>query len=70
MRVTRVADCVCVRVSEGTWFQITNGHFMFEIFGRGLWFGIDAPVLFCERMGMKRVMRIGRLAIMNMRRLS
>lgn len=43
---------------------------MFEVWGRGLWFGIDAPVLFCERMKIKHVRRVGRLAIMNTRKLA
>ena len=62
-------DMLSIRVTEGTWFQISRQIFMFEIFGRGLWFGFGVGPLPCEQTGLKRVLRVGSLAIMSKRKI-
>lgn len=44
------------------WCSHSNG-FYFRIRGYGLSFDTDLPVMFSERMGIRGVLRIGKLAI-------
>lgn len=51
------------RLTRFTFLCIDPKGFFFRICDKGLSFSLDAPVLFSERYGYRKVLRIGRLAI-------
>lgn len=52
---------------RNTFWQSHETGFYFRICGYGLSFDIDLPPLFSERYGLRRVLRIGKLAIQFLR---
>lgn len=51
-----------MRITETFWCR-HEGGFFFRVRGYGLAFDTKLPVLFSERIGIRRVIRIGKLAI-------